>query len=125
MLIPMFYWLSIALAALVIAWMSYVWITDLTIQALMFAVLSGLFSYLIPKYLKSDIDIPYGMSAYIWTYWKIKILDDNTYKVILDGVEYNFILSNDTDKLKNNELVLIEEFNGSEFIWKKKNKKEV
>ena len=118
---PIFYWLAIAIAAFVMSLLSYLWVHDLVIQALIFAILSGGLSYILPKYLKSHYNQPYWMDIYIGQNGKIKILEDWTYKVILDGVEYNFILENSDNetKLKKNELVYISHFNGSEFVWHK------
>ena len=118
---PIFYWLAIAIAAFVMSLLSYLWVHDLVIQALIFAILSGGLSYILPKYLKSHYNQPYWMDIYIWQNGKIKILEDWTYKVILDGVEYNFILENSDNetKLKKNELVYISHFNGSKFVWHK------
>lgn len=90
MITATFYGLSIAIAAFVLA--VYVWITGDTsldlIQGTIFAVVTFVAAYLLPKLLISQTpDVPQGIDRYFGEKRKVKKVGED-YKITLDGVEY-------------------------------------
>lgn len=85
-----FYGLALSLSAGIVAlYIFYFWEREFTIfQGLIFAVMSLMFAYALPKILSTSTpDTPQGFDRYIGEKRTVKIISDEP-KISLDGVEY-------------------------------------
>lgn len=99
MITATFYGLSVAIAAFALA--LYCWFFGTTsidvLQGVVFAVVTFLSAYLLPKILISHSpDVPQGIDRYVGEKRKTKKVGDD-YKIVLDGVEYLVLSDEDLE----------------------------
>lgn len=102
-----FYGLSLALASAIVAFLVY-FSGDTTFQilhAVIFALSSAIFAYLLPKYLVSHTpDTPQGMDQYIGLIRSVKKAGWDL-KISLDGVDY--LVDSDDDIIASDKVKII------------------